>query len=92
MSKKRVVDLRFLHEIVNDQLSDQEILQGFMEYYFAQSRDLHDLKSDLIYRLDKVSFCYTPEQYMKAYDNVKRVIKEYLKTQFNIFESFIKLD
>lgn len=89
---KKIVDLRYLHELCKNELNDDEILQGYMEFYIAQSRDLHDLKSDLIYRLDKVSFCYTSDQYKAAYDNVKRVLKLYLKNQFNIHESFIKLD
>lgn len=89
---KKTVDLRYLHEITRDQLNDEQILQGFMEYYIAQSRDMHDLKSDLIYRLDKASFCYSTDQYLAAYENVKRVFTEYLKSQFNIFDSFIKLD
>lgn len=92
MNEKVIVDLRYLHEVVKNLLSDEEVLQGFMEYYFAQSRTLHDLRSDLIYRLDKVSFCYTSEQYIAAYDNVKRVLTEYLKKEFNMFESFINLD
>lgn len=92
MAGKLIVDLRYLHEICSNQLNDEQILQGFIEYYIAQSRSLHDLKSDLVYRLDKVSFCYSTEQYLAAYENVKRVFKEYLKSKFNICETFIQLD
>lgn len=89
---KKIVDLRYLHEITSNQLNDEQILQGFIEYYIAQSRNLNDLKNDLVYRLDKTSFCYSTEQYLAAYENVKRVFEEYLKSQFHIFDSFIRLD
>lgn len=89
---KKTVDLRYLHEITSNELNDEQILQGFIQYYIAQSRNLNDLKSDLIYRLDKVCFCYSTEQYLAAFENVKRVFTEYLKNQFNIYDSFIRLD
>lgn len=92
MAGKLIVDLRYLHEICSNQLNDDEVLQGYMKYYVAQSRDLHDLRNDLVYRLDKVSFHYSTDQYLTAYENVKRVFIQYLKCQFNVSETFIQID
>lgn len=91
--EKIIVDLRFLIELVEEQLTDQEILAGFMQYYFAQSRTLSDLRRDFIFRIDKMTFGrYESNQYKVAIENVRRVLKEYLKLEFNVVESMIKLD
>lgn len=93
MEEKIIVDLKFLIELVEEQLTDQEILAGFMQYYFAQSRTLYDLKDDLIFRVDKMTFGhYDSNQYKLALSNVERVLKEFLKEKFNVAESMIKLD
>jgi len=93
MKEKIIVNMKYLIGLVENQLDDQEILKGYMLYYFAQARTLFNLKDDLIFRLDKMIFGkYEAEQYRAAIENVRRVLKDFLKEKFNVSESMIKLD
>lgn len=85
------INVDYLMKLAYDDLSDDQILRGYMEFYFCQGRNIGDLFHDYmrLRRPKYVNICYemmliTPEQIRTSIKRVRKVIDVFLDKQFDL--------
>lgn len=85
-----VVSHDYLLQLVNEDLTEKEILKGYFEYYFCQGRNMADLKHDYMYAMnpkneDCVLFqSITPEQIKRILQKLENILNKFLKSNFDL--------
>lgn len=91
---KVIVNMVYIEALLNDELNDFEVIRGYMHYYVAQGRCLHDLHSDLVYQYKKAYLGIKDLEVNQIQDvliKVKKLVKTHLVNQYGIPMDFITL-
>lgn len=91
---KVIVNMVYIEALLNNELNDFEVIRGYMHYYVAQGRCLHDLHSDLVYQYKKAYLGMKDlgvNQIQDVLIKVKKLVKTHLVNQYGIPMSFITL-
>lgn len=90
---KIIVNHDYLLKLAKNELTDQEILKGYFEYYFCQGRNIGDLKQDYFTACspainknsDYVLFqSVTPEQIKSSLQKLEEILNQFLKNNFDL--------
>lgn len=91
---KVIVNMVYIEALLNNELNDFEVIRGYMHYYVAQGRCLHDLHSDLVYQYKKAYLGIKDLEVNQIQDvliKVKKLVKTHLVNQYGIPMDFITL-
>ncbi|MCR1960741.1 hypothetical protein CWE04_05160 [Thomasclavelia cocleata] len=78
------INTDFLLRLANNQISDEEIVTGYMRYYVAQGRNLGDMKHDYIRissNLDGITLSNLMIE--RALTKTRQILDKYLIFNFN---------
>lgn len=88
-----IVSHDYLLKLANNDLTDEEILKGYFQYYFCQDRNLSDVNFDIMKAKmpimnasgDYLLFeSITTDDIKKAIEKLENVLNEFLKTHFDL--------
>lgn len=87
-----IVNHDYLLKLAKKDLTDEEILKGYFEYYFCQDRQLSDVKNDYFNACssaNKNADIYmfqtlTSDDIKNAVEKLEEVLNEFLRTHFDI--------